>query len=238
MANKNNSRTNFLLGLSTGVTAMALLGFFIVLGVYFTKNNNLPQAALPAGDNAQNNEPATQPDDNQDASDNTPVEGHSRGNPEASITIVEFSDFQCPYCDVFHPTLKQALSEYPNEVRWVYKHFPLDSIHPQAIPSAEASECAAEQGKFWEFTDILYENQSLLGESFYNQVASQLGLDMAQFENCVSSRKYQDKVKSDYQEGIVAGIRGTPGSLVNGVLVEGAVPYSNLKAAIESMLGQ
>lgn len=165
-------------------------------------------------------------------------EDHIRGNPEAPITIIEFSDFQCPFCARFHPTVQQILNDYPDQVRWVYKHFPLDSIHPEARPSAEASECAGEQGKFWEFADGLFENQSLLGSNLYKELASQIGLNLSQFEDCVSSRKYKDHVEADLQDGIKAGITGTPGSFVNGEKISGAVPYGVLEATINRVLAQ
>lgn len=164
---------------------------------------------------------------------------HIRGNYQAPVTIVEFSDFQCPFCRQFHPTMKQLLAEYPDKVRWVYKHFPLDQIHPNARPAAEASECVFEQkgdDGFWQFSDNLLENQERLGESLYKELAKKLGLDMKQFNNCLSSRKYKDKVEADYQEGIKVGVQGTPGSFVNGEPLAGAVPYETLKAAVEKAL--
>lgn len=163
-------------------------------------------------------------------------ENHIRGNPEALVTIIEFSDFQCPFCQRFHPTVQQILEDYPDQVRWIYKHFPLDSIHSEARPSAEASECAAEQGKFWEFADELFENQSRLGSNLYKEIASNIGFNMSRFESCVSSRKYKDYVEADLQEGIKAGVTGTPGSFVNGEKIPGAVPYDSLKAAVERAL--
>lgn len=165
---------------------------------------------------------------------------HVRGNPEAKVTVVEFSDFQCPFCARFHPTVKQILENYPDQVRWVYKHFPLEQIHQQARPAAEASECVFEQKGnegFWQFADGLFENQSMLGESLYKELAGNLGLNLDQFNNCLSSRKYKDKVEADYQEGIKAGVRGTPGSFVNGEEIPGAVPYEYLKDAVERALG-
>jgi len=164
---------------------------------------------------------------------------HIRGNPDSPVTIVEFSDFQCPFCQRFHPTVQQILKDYPDKVRWVYKHFPLDQIHPQARPAAEASECVWEQkgnDGFWQFADLLFENQSKLGEGLYKELAGNLGLNLDQFNNCLSSRKYKDKVEADYQEGIKAGVQGTPGSFVNGEAVSGAVPYETLKAAVEKAL--
>jgi len=164
---------------------------------------------------------------------------HIRGNPNAKITLVEFSDFQCPFCSRFHPTAKQALQEYGDDIRWVYKHFPLDSIHPEARPSAEASECMWEQkgdDGFWKFVDAMFENQSRLGSAFYEEVALQIGVNLSQFQTCVSERKYQDKVEQDYQQGVQGGVTGTPGSFVNGTPVKGAVPYAQLKAIIEAEL--
>lgn len=164
---------------------------------------------------------------------------HLRGNPQAPVTIVEFSDFQCPFCSRFHPTVQQALKDLPEKVRWVYKHFPLDQIHPQARPAAEAAECVGEQKGnegFWRFADLLFENQSRLSQSLYQELAGKLGLNLKQFNNCFSSRKYKDKVEANYQEGLKAGVRGTPGSFVNGEPIPGAVPYETLKAAIEKAL--
>ena len=167
------------------------------------------------------------------------VDDHIRGNPNAKVTLVEFSDFECPFCSRFHPTMLQALEEYGDQVRWVYKHFPLDAIHPQARPAAEASECVWEQRGdegFWEFADAMFENQSRLGNAFYEEVAQQIGVDLSQFQTCVAERKYQDKVEQDYRQGLQAGVTGTPGSFVNGTPVKGAVPYEQLKAIIEDAL--
>jgi len=164
---------------------------------------------------------------------------HVRGNPQAEITLVEFSDMECPFCSRFHPTALQALEEYGDKMRWVYKHFPLDAIHPQARPSAEASECVWEQAGdegFWKFTDAMFENQSRLGNAFYEEIAEQVGVNLSQFQTCVAERKYQDKVEQDYQQGLQAGVTGTPGSFVNGTPVKGAIPYEQLKAIIEAAL--
>lgn len=166
-------------------------------------------------------------------------EDHIRGNPSASVTIVEFSDLQCPFCERFHPTVQQALAEYGDKVRWVYKHFPLDAIHPEARPAAEASECVWEQkgnDGFWQFADGVFENQDRIGSALYRELAQQIGVNMGQFESCVSSRKYQQKVEDDYQQGLAVGVRGTPGNFVNGTPLAGAVPYQTLKAEIDRVL--
>tara|TARA_Y100000310_G_scaffold344267_1_gene456100 strand:- start:1165 stop:1875 length:711 start_codon:yes stop_codon:yes gene_type:complete len=164
---------------------------------------------------------------------------HVRGNLNAKITLVEFSDLQCLFCASFHPSVQQALAEYGDDIRWVYKHFPLDTRHPQARPAAEASECVWEQKGdegFWQFADAIFENQSRMNPSYYQEVAQQIGVNLAQFDTCVSERKYQDKVEADYQAGLQAGVAGTPGSYVNGVPVRGAVPYEQLKSIIDSQL--
>ena len=165
--------------------------------------------------------------------------GHVRGNTEAPVIIVEFSDFQCPFCQRFHLTMKQILENYPEDVSWVYKHFPLDSIHPQARPAAEASECVWEQKGdegFWQFADGVFENQSRMSSSLYTELASSISLDVDQFEECLSSRKYKDKVETDFREGIEMGVGGTPGNFVNGEFVEGAVSYEELELIIKKAL--
>lgn len=161
---------------------------------------------------------------------------HVRGDINAPVTIIEFSDFECPFCQRFHSVVQQILDDYPGQVRWVYKHFPLDSIHAEARPAAEASECASEQGRFWEFADEVFENQSRMGTSLYKEIASQIGLDMSQFESCISSGKYRNHVESDLQEGVAAGVTGTPGSFINGEIIPGAVPYEQLKISVDQAL--
>ena len=168
---------------------------------------------------------------------------HVRGNPDAAITLVEFSDFQCPFCASFHSSAQQALDEYGDDIRWVYKHFPLDQgltpLHPKARAAAEASECVWEQAGdegFWEFADAMFENQSRLGNALYEEIAQQIGVNLSQFQTCVAERTYQDKVVQDYQQGLQAGVTGTPGSFVNGVPIKGAVPYVQLQSIIDSQL--
>src|SRR3989338_9559269 len=164
---------------------------------------------------------------------------HIRGNPDAEVTLVEFSDLQCPFCRSFHPTVQQALEEYGDTIRWVYKHFPLDNIHPEARPAAEAAECVWKQKGdegFWAFADKVFEEQDRIGSTLYLGVVESLGMDIAKYDTCVSQRTYEDKVEQDYQQGLRAGVTGTPGSYVNGIPVKGAVPYATLKATIEQAL--
>ncbi|MDO8264904.1 MAG: thioredoxin domain-containing protein [Candidatus Parcubacteria bacterium] len=161
---------------------------------------------------------------------------HFIGNLNAPVTIVEFSDFQCPYCATFDVILQQIMKDYSDNVLLAYKHFPLDQIHQNARPAAEASECAAEQGKFWEFKKGLFENQLRLGSALYGELAVNIGINKAQFDNCVAERKYKSKVEADYQEGMKAGVRGTPTNFINGTMMQGATSYENLKATLDSIL--
>ena len=223
--------------------AILLAGLFIGSSILYT--GGVGQGVMaPERNVAAVVEPGNQPTDtvhnNGTTVDFTITEGdHMRGNPDAGITLVEFSDFECPFCGRFHPTAEQALQEYGDDIRWVYKHFPLDSIHPQARAASEASECVWEQQGdegFWEFANAMFAGQDSLSSAFYRQTAQQLGVNISQFDTCVSDGKYKEKVDQQHQEGLQAGVSGTPGSFVNGVPVRGAVPYSQLKTIIDSQL--
>jgi len=170
------------------------------------------------------------------------ADDYVRGNPDAPITIVEYSDLECPFCKQFHSTLQQALTDYGDQVRWVYKHFPLDALHSKADKEAEAAECAGELGgseKFWAYIDRIFAvtpSNNGLDLALLPQIAKEIGLDQAAFEGCLNSGKYAEKVEKQYQEGLRLGVNGTPGSFVNGTPVRGALPYENLKAIIEAEL--
>ena len=167
------------------------------------------------------------------------------GNPDAGISIVEFSDFQCPFCGRAHTG---ALSEFKNsdyfkngDVNLVYKQFPLSSIHPFAQNAGEASLCAQDQGKFWEYHDTLFANQGSLDDSSLKAYASQLGLDKGKFDSCLDGDDYKSEVLKETAQATAAGGRGTPYFVVinndngNTQTVSGAVPWSNFEAAISSL---
>jgi protein-disulfide isomerase len=165
---------------------------------------------------------------------------HVRGDANAPVTIVEYSDFECPFCSRFHPTMVQAMSEYAGKIKWVYRHFPL-SFHPSALPAANASECASAQGKFWEYADALFANQTTLGADLYTKIAGDLGLNMKKFSDCVAASTYASVISDDQAGGGAAGITGTPGSIIVAAdgtkqLVPGAVPYEQLKTMIDAAL--
>lgn len=215
------------------------VGLNIVLGVLLVKKSSggsdsvmmvqqqQPSAAAPA---QQAPQPSAGPQNFTITKDN-----HVRGNFKAPVTLVEFSDFQCPYCGSFHPTVKQVLQTYGDKVRLVYKHFPLP-FHPFAQKGAEASECASEQGKFWEMHDVMFEHQDLLSFDQLKKWAREIGLNGSKFDSCLDSGKFASKVQADLQEGESKGITGTPGTFVNGQLVSGAVPFASLKQIIDQAL--
>jgi protein-disulfide isomerase len=174
---------------------------------------------------------------------------HILGNPNADIIIVEYSDTECPYCKVFHNTLKRVMSEYGNsgKVAWVYRHFPIQQLHKKARKEAEALECANDLGgpsKFWEYTNLLYDttnSNDSLPESELPRMAGTVGLDVNAFNACLSSGKFAGKVEEHYQDAVRAGGTGTPNSILilkdgTKTNIVGAQPYENLKAVIDAML--
>ncbi len=162
---------------------------------------------------------------------------HIRGGKNAKVVLVEYADFQCPYCVRHHPSMEKLMTEYGDKVEWVFRHFPL-SFHENAQPAAVASECASEQGKFWEFADAMYSDQADLGEDFYIKTATDLGLNVSTFTSCLSSGKYDDLIDSQEAAGSAAGVSGTPATFINGQLISGAVPYATLKAAVDAELAK
>jgi protein-disulfide isomerase len=162
--------------------------------------------------------------------------GPSLGNDDALVTIVEFSDYQCPFCSRAEPTVKQVLAKYPDSVRLVYRHFPLDSIHPQARPAAIAAVCADEQGKFWEYHDRVFANQRDLSSQTLAGFADDLGLDRAAFDVCIDSDEAARTVADDLEAGRAAGTTGTPAFYVNGIKLSGARPLEDFVELIEAEL--
>ena len=160
------------------------------------------------------------------------------GNPKAPVTIVEFSDFQCPYCRRAAPTLKEVREKYGDKVRVVWKDFPLTQIHPQAFKAAEAGRCAAEQGKFWEYHDQLFGNQENLQPDDLKKYAAATGMDATKFGECLDSSKYAERVRDGVAAGSRLGVNSTPTLYVNGRLVEGAQPYEVFAGIIDEELAK
>ena len=160
-----------------------------------------------------------------------------RGNAKSPVVIVEFSDYQCPYCHAVEPTVKDIMAKYGDKVSLSYRDFPLAAIHQNAMIAAEASRCAEEQGKFWEYHDQLFAASSLEKNSLV-QYARDLKLDDKQFESCLTTEKYKADIEKDEADGRTAGVNGTPGFFINGVFVNGAKPESEFAGIIEDELGR
>ncbi len=159
------------------------------------------------------------------------------GNVDAPVVIEIFSDFECPYCKTAWSVLKQIEQDYVNtgKVKFVFNHYPLD-FHQNAMGAALASMCAGEQDSFWDYHDKLFENQGILSESFYSDLAYELGLDLGQFEECYNTNKYYGLVRQDMSDARNYGVGGTPAFLINGELVSGTQSYSEFANYIEKNL--
>jgi protein-disulfide isomerase len=164
------------------------------------------------------------------------ADGPSRGPDDAAVTIIEFSDFQCPFCSRALPVIDEILERYPNDVRIVYRHLPLDRIHSRARPAAEASLCADDQGKFWPYHDQVFTNAKTLTDEDLKRFAEAAELDVAAFEQCVAARSFKQKVQQDVDAAAAAGISSTPAFLVNGILLGGAKPVEQFVTIIDAEL--
>jgi protein-disulfide isomerase len=166
------------------------------------------------------------------------AEAPLKGPQDAPITIVEFSDFQCPFCKRVLPILTQVLEQYAGKVRLAFRDFPLASIHPFAQKAAEAAHCAADQGKYWEYHDLLFEKQESLPTANFIEYAQSLGLTPEPFKACLESGRYAQKVERNQADGLKAGISGTPAFFINGRPLSGAQPLEAFKAVIDEELGR
>ena len=162
--------------------------------------------------------------------------GYTQGPKDAPVTLVEFTDFQCPFCGKAVATVKEVMQQYPGKVRWVFRDFPIASLHPKAPKAAEAARCAGEQGKFWEYHDLLFDSQSQATPEDFKRLADQLKLDPKNFKQCLDSGKQQAAIQSDIEEGARLGITGTPTFFINGRMLVGAQPLESFRRIIEAEL--
>ena len=249
--NKKSTPTGMIIAL---VAVVAVAAFFA--GSYFSSmdsdtvtRSELQQAISRLESKMESNQPTPQqaPQPVRISLDDDPI----RGDPDAPITIIEFSDFQCPFCARFHEqTLPSLLEEYIDEgkVNFVYRDFPIQSIHPNALPAAVAAECADDQGKYWEYHDILFEKQSSWARldsnsaiSTFSQYATDIGLEKEQFDSCLGSGKYLEEVQGDLRDGRDYEITGTPGFFIGNekigfVKLNGAQPFESFKRIIDAQL--
>lgn len=169
---------------------------------------------------------------------------HLQGAKNYQVAIVEYSDFQCPYCQKFHAVMKQIMTDYGTKVAWIFRHFPL-SFHANAQRAAEASECASEQGKFWEMADIMFSkgqgDGTGLAQADLEKYAKSLGLNTSKFSSCMSANKYASVISADQAIGAANGVDGTPASILidkdgNQQLISGALPYEQISSYIDAAL--
>ena len=230
-------------------TVSAVLGLLLVISIYSggfgVKSNSAEsnievqpaQKAEAANQRPSNNPTPTRPSiDMKSLVDDDTI----KGDKDAPVTIVEWSDFECPFCAKFYSqTLGQIEEEYikTGKVKFVYRDFPL-GFHQNAQKASEAAECADEQGKFWEMHDLLFEKGVAGGVSSFKQFAVDLGLDAKEFDDCLDSGKMASEVAKDMQDGQAIGISGTPGFVINGQLVSGAQPFTVFKQVIDGELAK
>lgn len=169
---------------------------------------------------------------------------HIRGNKNAKITLIEYADFECPYCKQFHGTMKQVMDKYGDRVRWVFRQYPLQTLHSQAWAEASASECAGEQGKFWQFADIIFSKTNSndgLDLTKMQEYAVEAGVDASTFNACYKQEKYADKIEEDIADAQSAGANGTPYTLLidqkgNILPLNGALPFAEIEAELQKVL--
>jgi protein-disulfide isomerase len=162
----------------------------------------------------------------------------SIGRANAPVTLIEFSDFQCPFCQRVEPTLKKVRETYGDKIRIVWKDFPLTQIHPQAFKASEAAHCAGDQGKYWEYHDRLFGNQQALQPDDLKKHAGDLGLNATTFAACLDSSKYGERVRDGVAEGTRLGVNSTPTIYVNGRMLSGAQPYEAFVSVIDEELSR
>ncbi len=204
-------------------STFALIGVLVLVMLFFV----LPGKSTTGNVVAGNNNP-TLPGVVEKADIKLSNDDHFlKGNADSKVVIVEYSDFECPFCErAYSDAVKKIKQTYSDsDVAIVYRHFPLTQIHQNAQKAAEASECAAEQGKFNEMHDVLFEQRMGSGVPTFKQYAVNLGLDTAKFNKCLDDDKYADKVEKSTQEGSSFGVQGTPAFFVNGGIISGACPF-------------
>lgn len=236
-------KTMFFMGLILGLAVSATLALAVLLCFLWSGKSFSAGSGQVAVVNNQPTQP-TVPTDDIPQPPAGPVkevtaEDHILGNKDAKVTVIEYSDFECPFCSRHEPTLKQLLKDFPKDVRLVYRHYPLSSIHPQADKAAEASECAAKLGgndAFWKMHDKLFAQAAGTGlnPATYPDLAKEIGVDSAKFKTCLDSGEMRNRVLADAAGGNDAGVTGTPANFINGQLLSGAQPYSAMQAAVKA----
>ena len=222
------------------VGAILVVGILIA-GAILLRGTNAPTNNAPSNNNAGNVAGDTTWQGRPVSSDD-----HIAGNKNAKIVIVEYSDLECPFCKVFHNTMKQVVDNSDNKVAWVYRHYPIPQLHQKAFREAEATECAWDQGgndAFWKYTNRIFEitpSNDGLAETELSNIAQFVGLNVTSFETCLNSGKFTEKVQADINDGVKAGVAGTPSSFIlkDGKLVgpiSGAQPYATIMQMLDQL---
>ncbi len=159
-----------------------------------------------------------------------------RGNVDAPVTLLEYGDFECPYCGMAYPVLEALLEEDPDTVRLVYRHFPITNAHPHALMAAEAAEAAGAQGKFWEMHDMLFTHQDQLEDDDLIEYAGAIGLDVERFDQEMRADRYLEEIERDFRHGIEDGVNGTPTIFINRIRYDGPTDRASMRAAIADIL--
>lgn len=231
-------------GSSLAIPISIVVGFgMIAAALYFS---NIHSAKL-----AETNNNPTPTETEKKAIAPVTEQDHIRGNPNAPIVFVEYSDYDCPFCKKFHEeTMQKLMSDYGNsgKVAWVYRHFPLEQLHPNAPKLAQAAECVAELGgndAFWKFSDAIFASREINAQTNITklpELATAAGVDATAFNTCVSEGRHQDVVDADFADGAAAGVQGTPHTFVlvgdQQTEISGAQPYSVVKQFVDSVIAQ
>lgn len=163
---------------------------------------------------------------------------HTQGPEHARVTLIEYGDFECPTCKVAAPTIKMLMDQFPNQIRFAYRHFPLEDAHPHALLAAEASESAAAQGKFWPMHELLFRNQAHLKDKDLHRYALEVGLDMVRYTAEMDDHIYLQRVREHIESGRRSHIRATPSFFVNGVVQDISFGMVALHKAVEAAVGR
>ncbi len=250
-------KRSFFFGLALSIMAIATVGFFAflfggdTLSVAASKTNSNSVANSGSNSNTAPSAPApaevpTVPSPTNAVVAEVTDADWVKGDRNAPISVIEYSDLECPFCQRVHPTIQQLVDEYDGQVNWVYRHFPLSSLHSKAPREAEATECAGELGGndgFWVFTDRLIEitpSNNGLQDSQLGEIAEYVGLNKAEFQNCLDSGKYTQKIQDAVTAATAAGGQGTPYFVVvsgdQKIPVSGAQPYDQFTSVVDSLL--
>ena len=228
-------KMSFIMGVLSGVAVAAIIGVIIMLPMINDDDStttNTNKAAV-VNTNAAAPTPAAPVVVDVEVEDGD----HVRGDNNAPVAIIQYSDFECPFCSRVVPTMEQVLEEYDGKVKLIYRHFPL-SFHENAQKAGEASECAADQDKFWEMHDLIFADQDNITVDDLKAHAATLGLNTSTFNNCLDDGDNAQKITDDFTAGAALGVQGTPASFVNGTMISGAQPYASFAAAIDAALAK